>query len=281
LTLVEMLVVLAIVAVVVALLLPTLSAARNSARKLLNTSNLRNIQQATVVFGHDHQQRYPGLKSKTTRSAEQAFYNRSEFIDRFAEAPDQWAGPSFHTGARFFSLLANGYLSADLLISPVEPDGGVRRWEPGRAYGLTDSFYSYALPSLQTRDNTPRTPYLAEGRIGEWQVTASPHAVTISDRGIPRSDRTRLRSAEPASVASLWSNRGWAGTVIHNDGHGSFRTSPVLGQTRHAQWQSEADHLFLAGDQNTRHRFSDKIRRKDVDAHQTVNADWTDFFHAP
>ena len=58
-TLVELLVVIGIIAVLIALLLPTLSVAREHARVVKCMSNLRQLYVATVMYGNDNQDHWP------------------------------------------------------------------------------------------------------------------------------------------------------------------------------------------------------------------------------
>jgi prepilin-type N-terminal cleavage/methylation domain-containing protein len=58
-TLVELLVVIGIIALLIALLLPTLATARDSANRIKCASNLRSIGQFVYLFAHDHRDRVP------------------------------------------------------------------------------------------------------------------------------------------------------------------------------------------------------------------------------
>jgi prepilin-type N-terminal cleavage/methylation domain-containing protein len=59
-TLVELLVVVAIIGVLMTLLLPSLSRARESARRVVCMSNLRTLGQAFIAFSNDHEGTMPG-----------------------------------------------------------------------------------------------------------------------------------------------------------------------------------------------------------------------------
>ncbi len=58
-TLVELLVVIGIIAVLLAIVLPTLATARESANRLRCTANLRSLGQFIYLFAHDHRDRVP------------------------------------------------------------------------------------------------------------------------------------------------------------------------------------------------------------------------------
>ncbi len=76
-TLIELLVVISVIALLIALLLPALSKARDAAQKLQSLSNLRQIGTATYGYLQDHDSRFPPRHVKTrdgTVYAGQAFW---------------------------------------------------------------------------------------------------------------------------------------------------------------------------------------------------------------
>lgn len=65
-TLVELLVVIGIIAVLISILLPTLSRAREQANRTACLANLRSLGQAMIMYANDHQDRLPNGNPKST-----------------------------------------------------------------------------------------------------------------------------------------------------------------------------------------------------------------------
>ena len=58
-TLIELLVVIAIIALLLSILMPSLNAARELARRVVCSSNLRNISQVYMLYGNDNKDKLP------------------------------------------------------------------------------------------------------------------------------------------------------------------------------------------------------------------------------
>lgn len=83
-TLVELLVVISIIAVLIALLLPALAAARESAQRVVCASNLRSIGQLSEEFAVSHRGYFPQAFTNNQYRTAQPFY--------FRYAPPGWMG---------------------------------------------------------------------------------------------------------------------------------------------------------------------------------------------
>ncbi|WP_150107511.1 prepilin-type N-terminal cleavage/methylation domain-containing protein [Pedosphaera parvula] len=107
-TLVEMLVVIAIVAILAALLLPALSQTQAKARRIQCVSNLKQTGVAFHSFLHDHNDRFPMQLSTN-------FGGSSEFVRASYEA-----GNEFYFEYRHFQALSNELNNPRVLVCPSD-----------------------------------------------------------------------------------------------------------------------------------------------------------------
>ena len=227
-TLIELLVVISIIALLIAILLPALGAARRSARQLQNSTHVRGIQQGFFTHGVDNKSWMAGVESRgpQANSANNSFIDVDRFRNMTVPAGDELRAGA-QVAARYIVLLENDYLVPDYLVSPAELDQNVEAWIDGRATpydtnnstNLTDRFYSYALPEIGRQGST------LDGRLQEWRADANGGAVVATDRILNPSSAT-LVAGDPLTHNSLWteldSNSGWSGAVTFNDNHTEF-----------------------------------------------------------
>ena len=76
-TLIELLVVVSIISLLVAILLPSLSRAREQARSLVCSTNLSQLGLAAMLYAADNDDRFPPC----TNSSANVYYDASDFID--------------------------------------------------------------------------------------------------------------------------------------------------------------------------------------------------------
>jgi prepilin-type N-terminal cleavage/methylation domain-containing protein len=113
-TLIELLVVISIIALLIAILLPALGAARTSAQIMQNSTHMRGIHQAFVVYGQDEDEAYPGLTK-----------NGSAIDILPANIRGQATSPSGRDGGwpatRLGLIIQGDYISPDYAINPADP----------------------------------------------------------------------------------------------------------------------------------------------------------------
>ena len=224
-TLIELLVVISIIALLISILLPALGAARNAARQMKNSTQQRGIHQSMVAFASENDERFPGIVSRSL-IADDALFDDAD-VDTYTAGAGQTLRIGGHVNARFAILLEGGYLSPEVLISPIELDENRVEWVPdpvatyGSELGPRDYFFSYALPQLLSGNDLNR---LAEQRAAEWSLNLNSKAIVVSDRllNVPG-----MNIGSPLNHASLWSPEpdGWEGTLVFNDNHTEYATS--------------------------------------------------------
>lgn len=82
-TLVELLVVISIIALLISILLPALSRAREAANRLACMSNLRQVSQALHIYASEHDGRAPLGYINTDKYASSILWHRSKFYTLF------------------------------------------------------------------------------------------------------------------------------------------------------------------------------------------------------
>jgi prepilin-type N-terminal cleavage/methylation domain-containing protein len=107
-TLVEMLVVIAIIAILAALLLPTLGQAKAKARRIQCVANLKQIGVGFHSFLYDHESRLP--MQVPTNSGGTLEFTRASYL----------AGSEFYFQFRHFQALSNELVTPRLLVCPTD-----------------------------------------------------------------------------------------------------------------------------------------------------------------
>ena len=134
-TLVELLVVIGIVALLIAILLPTLNKAREASNRLVCQSNVRQLYLGVSLYCDTNHDWYPTVAYAADGVA-------------YSQYPDDWiyweANRNLDDSAIARSLKVRGQQLKNLLRCPLDGADG-RKTDPGIASGQGPYLYSYAL----------------------------------------------------------------------------------------------------------------------------------------
>jgi prepilin-type N-terminal cleavage/methylation domain-containing protein/prepilin-type processing-associated H-X9-DG protein len=134
-TLVELLVVIGIIALLIAILLPALGAARRSAQGVACSSNLRQIATATIMYAQQYKGRLPAIADWVT----------------FASTGDAPFGAAYPNGSTSYPTLLAPFLGVRDVVPGVRP-GPVAAEQLGRIFRCP-SFDQYPAGQALAADN--------------------------------------------------------------------------------------------------------------------------------
>jgi prepilin-type N-terminal cleavage/methylation domain-containing protein len=181
-TLVEMLVVLAIVGILMALLLPTLAMVRERARAMSCRSNLHQLGMAMQLYVDDHNEQFP-------------YDVRPRFAPSVIEDPPVPWGPMRHE-------------------DPTDPDSN--RWDGAPMIGLLAPYLQGAEDVWYCPDVDRDAPEIGEGT--NYEVNACLVVNTLPMWGRPRRGAVSLSSVRNPEKVLVFQDHYTQGRIAHNDG---------------------------------------------------------------
>lgn len=228
-TLTELVVVIVVVLVVIlaGLLLPALGMARASSRQIKDSTQVRGIHQAMVLWRQGNDDSYP-LPSRVDK-------------DNFTVAE---VGREKDTTVNIVSMLIySGFIGPEMCISPAESNSDIRAmkkyslskpakavnpakalWDPAFAVDFTGGkkgnfSYAHTLPADERLKYT-------------WSNTFEAREAVVGNRGPEIASMTTTRDGRLFAPARVKSNTylihggrtTWEGNIAYNDNHISFET---------------------------------------------------------
>src|SRR5215469_5695271 len=184
-TLVEMLVVMAIIGILAAILLPALSGGQRRAQRLFCENSLQEIGVAFHVFSNDHTGKYPMDVSTNDGGS-------MEFITGGFQA-----GQIFYTAFRTFQVLSNELVRPQILVCPTD---------------LREAVSNF--PSLQNQ----HLSYF----IGANGTFDKPTSILAGDRNLTTNSvetPTILEIGPGSRLSWTWEMHQFQGNVVFADGH--------------------------------------------------------------
>ena len=270
-TLVELLVVIGIIALLIGLLLPALSRAQETSKRIKCAANLRQVGQAMISYASVNKGNFPrtyfdkGAIGTPTKLVVNTFGNKA--VNPFSPTGvgTTPAGTQTTTGynnvpAAMFLLIRGTYLTPEVLICPSvssidepEPFGDpndntitAAQRTPLQRSNFTNLQWVSGPTNLSYSINVPYPTIEAMQKGWVWDTAMDPDTVLASDLNPGQTDKTATATlatltynADPTILQAFNSrnHRGLRGgkegqNVCYADGHVEFQGTPYCGPYR-------------------------------------------------
>jgi prepilin-type N-terminal cleavage/methylation domain-containing protein len=237
-TLVELLVVIGIIALLIAILLPTLNRARETANRAKCASNLRTLGQAFALYAHENKGNYPRTFYDPAAALTDAV---PPFVQRGASAASPFGGTSGFVGrnnitAAMFLLIRTQDITPESFICPSASQmtrdnfgGGANSAKDRSNFTSIRDNLSYSYANPYPTDALAQGGYqLGKNLRADFAVSADVNAgrqgsydVTMPQQNSPTSEMRKANSPN---------HKGDGQNVLYGDGHVDWAHNPFCGR---------------------------------------------------